>query len=319
MTKAKTLLKENKKALQFLHAAHGFDFEKDFFFKREKGRFTYNTVKKAIEEKINDNYVAAVLIKESRNGWHNQKLHYAKLNGVKFEPLRANNLNYWKYDIDYFFSIGDFEETRKNGTDTVYIIAQKKEYILPTEKKTVDFSQRFILLEYDWAWTAYPNGHKYINRIELKATDGKPDVIKIEPYNRFYGNEKKSGNVNDFIDKSGFLLRDKRFNLLQRANALRAERAKIAVDNKDYSEEENKLNAAIKEAREKLAAELLTIETEEAAQKLEKKLSSLRWALWCLERYNNKNANGDYSSIKAKNDALLTIWGHIGKTEENNQ
>ena len=317
MTKARTLLKENKKALQFLHAAHGFDFEKDFFFKREKGRFTYNTVKKAIEEKIKGDYVAAILVK--RNNYWDKALHHVKMKNGKFYPVNDKTAKWYNYNIDYFYSIGDFEETRKNGTDTVYIIAQKKENILPTEKKNVDYSQRFILSKYDWAWTAYPNGNKYINRIELKTTDGKLDIVKIEPYNRFYGNEKKSGDINDFIDKSGFLLRDKRFNLLQRANALRAERAKIAVDNKDYSEEENKLNAAIKEAREKLAAELLTIETEEAAQKLEKKLSSLRGALWHLERYNNKNASGGYSSIKAKNDALLTIWGYIGKTEENNQ
>lgn len=318
MTATKELLKENKKALQFLHEACGFDFEKDFFFKRIPGRFTFNVVKKAIEEKTAGEYTAAILVKEVARGWHNN-LHFAEIKNGKFAPLRKEGARYWKYDVDYFFSISDFEESRKNKTESVFIIAQKKEHLCTTEKKTVDYSQRFILWKFDWCWTSYPNGHKYIHRVELKTTDGKPDTITHEPYKTFYGDEKKSGNINDFIDKSGYILRFTRLELQRRARALRAERAKKAVDDKDYTEEENALNAAIKETREKLAAELLTVETEEAAQKLEKKISSLRWAFRHLERYTAKNSNGGYASIKAKNDALLNIWEYIKKTEENEQ
>ena len=49
----KNLLSINKKAFQFLHDVEGFDFEKPYFITQQPGKFTANTVKKAVAETMN--------------------------------------------------------------------------------------------------------------------------------------------------------------------------------------------------------------------------------------------------------------------------
>lgn len=52
-TYIKNLLSINKKAFQFLHDVEGFDFEKPYFITKQAGKFTTNTVKKAVAEAMN--------------------------------------------------------------------------------------------------------------------------------------------------------------------------------------------------------------------------------------------------------------------------
>lgn len=49
----KNLLSINRNAFLFLHDAEGFDFEKPYFITEQAGKFTVNTVTKAVQKELN--------------------------------------------------------------------------------------------------------------------------------------------------------------------------------------------------------------------------------------------------------------------------
>ena len=176
-TITKELLSENNKAFQFLHEAKGFDFEKEYFIAKHEGRFTYNQIKKAIGENMAGDYTAALILvpNKERRRYSYDKFFYIEMDqqAGKFEPLRINNVTYYGFNIDYFYSKGDFEDIRKNQTDHIYIIAQKNEF-LKTDKKpnTFDYSQRFRYIPSQWGEIAWDkNRNPYVNKLTLILLD----------------------------------------------------------------------------------------------------------------------------------------------------
>lgn len=142
----KNLLSINKNAFRFLHDAEGFDFEKPYFIAEQAGKFTVNTVKKAVQAELNPVkckiVVFVVPTKESNDNY----LYYATLSGGRFDGTRKAGADYWKYrtkdgngNIDYRYGVGDFEELRKNHTEKIFIIAQDKANTAAPKKKSIDF------------------------------------------------------------------------------------------------------------------------------------------------------------------------------------
>lgn len=123
------LLKENKKALQFLHNAHGFDFNNDILIFKINGKFTHNQIIKTIYENIDEKFTAAILIKTTDDYIFNNRLHHAKITLGKFDITRAKED--YKYNMDHFSTVGDFEDVRKHKTKAVFVIAQRKELLTP--------------------------------------------------------------------------------------------------------------------------------------------------------------------------------------------
>lgn len=302
------LLKENRKALQFLHAAYGFDFEKPFFIKRLEGRFTYNTVTKAIGEKLDGKYKAVILLKPNGEGWQG-RLHPVNIKLGKFERPDRQAVKQWRFDMDEFFSVGDFEKTRKNNTKHVYIIAQVVEHLrLPAEKR-INTNGRYKLGQ-DIRKCSDGRGNHWIDKIPLKPNDGSREGLIYEPFSRFFYEEKtKAGeDINNYIDKSGYLIREKRHDLLTRAKALKAEREKAALLKADFTAEETRVFAKLEEAKKQLADGVLFAKTMEDGARVSRAATRLYFAVSSAERYKKR----EFNSIGEKQKALDFLSNDIG-------
>ena len=321
-TITKELLSENNKAFQFLHEAKGFDFEKDYFITKLEGRFTFNTVKKAIGENMAGDYTAALILKPNKKHYWSEKFYYIEMDqqAGKFEPLRQDNITYWGFDIDYFFSKGDFEEVRKNKTDHIYIVAQNNEH-LRTEKKsnTFDYSQRFRYIPSKWGETCSDGrGNTWINKITLMLLDGSAKHVEYNTNTRRY--QYCPPTVADVIDKSGYLLLERRREWKRRANALRAERDKAAAMAADFSEKEKAIKTGIDNAKLHIAELALSVETEQDARALDKAADKFRWLMWDYRHYTDNAVKKAFSSIAAveKNlNALQTKINEIMEVQKN--
>ena len=142
----KNLLSINKKAFQFLHDVEGFDFEKPYFITQQPGKFTANTVKKAVAETMNPAACKISVFIVPTASRCLQDLYFAVLKLNNFSACRRDGVSYWNYrvaapglDIDYCFNIRDFEELRKKQTESIFIIAQDKCYIKEPETKYLMF------------------------------------------------------------------------------------------------------------------------------------------------------------------------------------
>lgn len=316
-TFTKELLSENNKAFQFLHEAKGFDFEKEYFITKLEGRFTYNTVKKAIGENMAGDYTAALILipDKERRRYSYDKFFYIHMDqrAEKFEPLRQDNVTYYGFNIDYFFSKGDFEDIRKNQTDHIYIIAQKNEY-LKTEKKpnTFDYSQRFRYIPSQWGEKCGDgHGNTYINKITLMLLDGSAKQVEYNTHCRY--DKKRPETVADVIDKSGYLLLERRREWKRRAAALRAERAKAAAKAADFSEKEKAIKTGIDNAKMHIAEMALSVENDEDAKALDKAADNFRWLIFYYTSYTEKAAKKAFASISAVESYLNDLQARINK------
>ncbi len=308
-TITKELLSENNKAFQFLHETKGFDFEKDYFITKLEGRFTFNTVKKAIGENMAGDYTAALILKPTKKHYFNEKYYYIDMDqqAGKFEPLRINNVTYWGFDIDYFITKGDFEEVRKNKTDHIYIIAQKTEY-LRTEKKSniFDYSQRFRYIPSQWGEKCGDgHGNTYINKITLMLLDGSAKQVEYNTSARYY--KERPETVADVIDKSGYLLLERRREWKRRAGALRAERAKAAAVAADFSEKEKAVKEAIDNAKLHLAEMALSVESDNDVKALDKAAGIFRWVIYYYNHYMKLKEDKAFSCVAAIERSLNDI------------
>ncbi len=305
----KALLTKNKKALQFLHAAQGFDFEAEHIVKAIEGRFTYNSVIKEIEKEVSGEYTAAVLV-DPINTYHWESLHYAAIKWGKFEPLRVRDLRYWNYNVDYFFSIKDFEEMRKNKTNRVYIIAQKTELLNPAKpNKGIDLTQRFRYVPSNYEKCGDGRGHTYINRVQLMKLDGSAEEFEYKPNDSFYPGDKKPETIADVIDKSGYLVINRRRELKAAAKRLKADRDRAAAISADFSEEERKTRDGIAAAKKYIADAITAADSWESGRKAAQAAHELQYILNDFEKLHT----WAFSSITAKQDHFNKMADRIQK------
>ena len=252
------LLKKNPKALQFLHHAKGYDFTKPYVLRAIDGRFTFNMVAKAIQEAHAGNYVASLLVEHTEE-YGSQELRFAVVGASKFDGTRVRDLEYWNYNIAYSWGVGDFEEMRKNKTKRVYIIVQDVECLTPTGKKPVDLSQRFKLDPKAWRAVEHHGdgrGNNYIGKLNLIRCDGSAKRFEYKPfeYGFYPSQEKRSDDLGDFLDKSGYLLRPGRMELKRKAIARKAEKDKKAVEAYDFSKEAESIADLFASARKHIVS-----------------------------------------------------------------
>jgi len=299
----KSLLNDNKKALQFLHHANGFNFQKDYIIIKGNGKFTFNTVEKEIKNRIDGKYTAIVLVKPEKS-YSFQDLHYIELDKYNFNPLRKNNVKYWDFHIDYYFGIGDFEESRKKKTERYYIVAQLTDYILPIDRnENIDLSQRFKYIEdRNITRTTDGKGKYWISSIYLKPFDKNVSPFEYKPFSNgmysYYNHaENLTDKTDDIIDKSGYLKLVRSRELNRKAKALRAERKNAEASKADYSERENKIRNTTKDIQYKLSEQLRNAESLESMQNIDSAISKLRWVYGDIERYFTTKDNNKFSSI----------------------
>lgn len=304
----KNLFSINNKVFRFLHDAEGFDFEKPYFVTEQPGKFTVNTVIKAMPSA--QCKIALFVVPTKASG--KEGVYFATLSGGKFDGTRKSGARYWDYrtkdrsgDIDYCWGVGDFEALRKYNTEKVFIIAQDKAYTTTPAEKSIDLLSRFTLIKSSKHWDRF--GNTYIGKIELETTDGSGKRYEYEPYRTYRGSETKSAEIADFIDKSGYLLRPRRFDLMEKAERLRKERAQAEANSADFTEATTELQELICKARRILSASVMACNDQETANELSKKLGSFSRALSYFADYNSKLTSKKYASIDRIKADIETI------------
>lgn len=291
------LLKANSKALQFCNAFAGFDFEKPHQIIKGCGNFTAKKIYSMITYPGEGFRVALLVMPGS--GWRTGQLHAVRLSGEKFYPLRVDDLRYWDYNIDYFFSIGDFEKTRKQPDTVYYIIVQAVQYLREHHEKKLIFSERYKLL--DFTPCGDGKGSHWISRIKVQSTTGAGERFEWDIYGRIYTvpSNKRPNDINDIIDKSGYIIRVSREALRQKAARLKAEREKAAFLATDYTNENAEILQIIKTAQNTIIKALQTVSNSEQAEKVQKAADRLRWLYFYYEKHLDHITARDYSSKTA--------------------
>lgn len=298
----KNLLSINKNVFRFLREVEGFDFEKPYFITEQPGKFTVNTVKKAVQTELNPAQCKIIVFVVPAKTSNKEGLYFATLNHDRFDGTRKEGARYWKYgakdragDLDYCWGVGDFESLRKNHTEKIYIIAQDKAHTTAPKKKNIDISARFTLISERKCGDG--RGNTYIGELVLETTDGSRTKYEYEPYNTFYGCEIKSANIADFIDKSGYLLRPRRFELMRKAEQLRKERKQAEANNADFTEETAELQGLIDKARGVLSGSVIACNDADTANALSDKMRTFARALSYFADYTDKLTAKKYASI----------------------
>lgn len=298
----KNLLSINRNTLRFLHDVEGFDFEKPYFITEQPGKFTVNTVVKAVQTELNPDKCKIALFVVPTASRGNDYIYFATLQHGKFDGRKKEGVSYFDYcvkerigDLDYCWSVKDFEQLRKNYTEKVFVIAQDKAYITAITKKNIDVSARFTLINARKHGDG--RGNSYIGEMSLESTDGSRTRYEYNPYSTFYGYEVKSGSCADFIDKSGYLLRPHRFELMQKAERLGKERKQVEADNADFTEATAELQELIDKARGILSGSVMACNDASTAKKLSDKMETFARVLSYFSDYSDKLTAKKYASI----------------------
>lgn len=316
MNTRKMLIQENAKALQYLHLAHGFDFEKPHYLGILTGRFTYKMVTDLIRGQIGEDFTAAILVKIA-NRRYNERLHHAEIRGGKFQiDERRERVSAYTHDIDCFFGVGDFEETRKKKTELVYIIAQKTEYIrIPKAPVQLDGNTRYRIDTNAWRGgvTHCYDGrdNSYVSEIILRPTDGSREKVTFEPWQRYWPQEKRSDDIRDYIDKSGYIVRFRRLDLRDRAKALRIQHDAERLEKTDFSAREEKARADLAAVKRHLIHLIEAAETKEDGAEIRAKAYSFYYLLWNMEAlktrtfYSPEGKNGYFDGMENRAAEIL--------------
>lgn len=308
------LLKDNPKALQFLHRQCAFDFCKPFGVVQTFGAFTLNSVKKAINAEKLDNLNIYMLLKcFDRCGSPERNLRAVEVNRSRIIGAQFGDLcgRWYDFNIDYFFGVGDFENVRKKQTEYTYIIYQNAEYKHepkrnPDETYTYDTEKRYKLIEA--RPVCYQNGAKRLQEITIQDKESNAPAFKFKfafvpaaPYTE----------AGEIIDKSGYIIVNRRADLKRRAEARRAERAKAEYLKQDFTEENAKTREELNSVARR-AGELLAVgEGENDFNRIEKCVRYIRAAAERIEEHEKKTVAKSFASVEAFSKSLAEIRKNI--------
>lgn len=300
----KELLTENRKAFRFLHEKMCFDFEKPCVVIKGAGRFTYNGVKKEIERHISGGYSAAVLIR--RNNPHfNRGLYFVTVGASRFGIDKGS----YSHGIDDFWGVGQFEDVRKNETAHYYIIAQSWDYLTePKQDKPRDTAARYKYIPYDHEKHGDGRGNTYIGELRLMWRDGSGEVFTYKPYEGYFTrDERKEKTVWDIVDKSGYMVLERRRELRRRALKLRLERRKAAAAAADFTAQEKAVEKKFEAVRAEIAAVVMQCNTYEDAKRINNAAGLLSRAFSGWAYHKERRSAGKYAAPENIESALQDI------------
>ena len=315
------ILSINRQALRGLHQYAGFDFEKPFGIERIDGKFTVNAILKKINNPHNCKIV--LLIKDLH--WNdNNRLCTVLIhsNGTVTTDL-SKPPRWYDYSFETFYRKGDFEITRKKDNSLAFLVWQNKELLNPPKPEKRNMLARFDLKE----TTLYKDqsNKSYIGHITIKEHGTNRNVHDFEyrdsclSYYGFSGEHFISKYVSacDIIDKSGYLLIDRRNEWKRKAAALRAERNKTAYKATDNTSKIEELKNLIEKRKNEILQALITAESYKEYREISESLSwyhdGLADIAESFERFRKKTINKEFASIEESNNAYNSIKNRLNK------
>lgn len=295
-TNVKEILSENKFAFQLLNRARGYDFEKPFYIIKGDGKFTYNSIIRLIKSVVGTDFEVScyncfMLIKDKRTYRQDNfcgvdiDKNFENLDRDLWSTKREHVRSFDNY-IDNCHTVKDFEELRKNYTDSYYVIIQQYSDSYVSGEIKIDVAERVEVLKQEWGYTT------------LKQ-------------NNFISQERSYTQFN--IDKSGYIKQD---NYSERLRKIKTNKDKNEVDTIDETafieDTNNKLNII----KNYISTNILTANAQEA-NTLYNILYHYKYALSEMNYFMNRYTNKKYSTVTRLNDDKSNVTHHIKNCFDN--
>lgn len=301
----KELLSIDPKAMKSLNQVFHFDYNKEFKAVTIPGNTTINQIQKKIQADSND---LIVVINFNCGYWYD-RLQVGMIDYLGNSVTVDYSPHYFSGDniMSAYHSIGDFRDDLKSKQEKAihFIIAQNKDYLSIPGKKTIDLNNRFKIATTNEGEKAIDlNRHSYSSDSYIsKVTiiDHMTGGIKYSysPSGYFRGKDFK--NIDEIIDKSGYIVSYFREELSRKARILKSEREKqayLAVDNSAKVEE---LDLRIKAKKLEIIEQLKLANDSESLKAIAKSLEYWRNGFTSIvsayEEMTKKIANKSYPSI----------------------
>lgn len=229
----KTLLTANKDIFKYLSTCYGLDFEKPFIIKEFKTPFTLNQIEKETGSKH-----GFIIFIES-HAFYDFRPYLYMVEKTGSTTINIELKHPWDCGVfnitspSNYYAKKVFEAARKNkpghNVASVIYISQDKQHARTHTTPEIVRNDRF----YNCTFNHRP-GYIYHNYyVEMAATqNGKSVKVPGKWYMDNYLMDQ-----DDFIDKSGYLVCDKRYTLKKQAVELKSEKAKKACNNNDFEKE----------------------------------------------------------------------------------
>lgn len=295
-TNVKEILSENKFAFQLLNRARGYDFEKPFYIIKGEGKFTYGSIIKLIKSVVRTDfdvtdYICFMLIKDKRTYRQDNfcgvdiDKNFENLDRDLWSTKREHVRSFDNY-IDNCHTVKDFEELRKNYTDSYYVIIQQYSDSYVSGEIKIDVAERVEVLKQEWGYTT------------LKQ-------------NNFISQERSYTQFN--IDKSGYIKQD---NYSERLRKIKANKDKNEVDTIDETAFIEDTNNKLNTIKNYISTNILTANAQEA-NTLYNILYHYKYALSEMNYFMDRYTNKKYSTVTRLNDDKSNVTHHIKNCFDN--
>lgn len=261
LTNAKELLKVNKNTLKGLHDTFKFNFDENSSveIKEIKTPFTFNRIVK--ENDLTNKF--AVILFNAPTGWRKDKWCVAILKqdgNFDIDTFKTS----WESGIYDFFRKSDVNVIRRDKEVKAFLIYANKNDVMEVSNESWNkiYYHDDVLVKN--LINEVKNDYRCLNRIKYNKKDIRTivrsdksvlireiDFCTIDNGNTKitigvdYYNRTSSMNINDVIDKSGYNVLVKRDYLKQKARELKAKRDLNKVQNKDFSQVNEKIRVEI--------------------------------------------------------------------------
>lgn len=314
----KELLSINPHALQGLHYLFGYNFQAPHTIAHIQGPYTINKALKAVEGANRDKVVTILTCEPS----FYDRLHIVQVYSTGKIEIEFKK-GYYNFNLDTLYSKKTFDAIRKNERADTYVIAQEKKHTSEQKENPFDTSARYEYIEGKDRKTGDGNGKSWISNITVRALDGSNRKIELtkdgqkETYPRCVyrrPNEVLPQSHLEIIDKSGYLLPERRADLIRRADLLRKERAKAAYQATDNTEKVKELRAMIEQKKREFSEAIMNATNSEELRNTARELYFKFTGIMSeYERFANKTARHDYVSIHAAESAYNHIKEKLEK------
>lgn len=236
------LLAEKPLALQQLHKTARVDFCAPLIARQIIGSWTINSLRKwlAVDGYDIDGDLILICARDrigasGRTGVYLMTVTDGKLDN--WQPAYINRGSYTD-KLDHLYRKSDADELRKSEYCDTIIIAQHYDYLTEHKAKpALDPSARYNLDDIRYVFRSADNT-RYIGEASISARSGAGYRGEYRPDGYF-------ADVADVIDKSGYIVADRRAELRRRAQQLRAERAQREYMATDHKQELHELSTEI--------------------------------------------------------------------------
>ena len=315
----KALLTINPHALQGLHSIIGYNFQQPHTIARIEGRFTVNSALKALGGANRENTISILCMDHRSSYWNS--LYIVTVDSAG--KIDIDHKNGYIFGLNRFYTKGMFEDIRKSDHAECFIISQNTEHIKRPQEKPFDTSARYEYIPGKDRRCRDGQDKSWISTITVRALNGSNATHEITKDGHKYHfsnivyrrqNESRPQSYLEIIDKSGYLLPERRADLQRRADQLRKERAKAAYQATDNAKKVEELRTMIEQKKREFSEAIMNAANSEELRTTAHELYfKFMWTMSEYERFADKTARRDYVSIHAAESAYNHIKDELGK------